>query len=91
MKDSIFKPDAANVGVHAYNLIWSGHFMPTIGDIVQTPQHGLARVVGWFTEDGFLGVETKPLDPPAWFINQCGKNASALFFGAEIKKGKTDA
>ena len=61
------KPSQENIGKHAYGLIWSGHFMPMIGDTVNAGSFGPAIVISYFTEDGYLGVEVEPIDPPKWW------------------------
>ena len=83
-----FTPNPENRGKHAYGLVWSGKFMPMVGDIVGTSQWGVATVTGFFTEDGFLGVELSPHDPPEWWIDQMergGHDRTLQLFGAEIR------
>lgn len=84
------KPNPENIGKHAYGLIWSGDFMPMIGDVVTSALFGPSNdlvVVGYFTEDGYLGVEVKPIAPPKWWIKQNdGMKKNAFLFGIEIKK-----
>lgn len=74
----------------ASGLKWSGATpVPPIGAIVWISVNGigLAEVVGYGSEDGWLGVFTVPLDPPPWWIKQNGpptKANAALAYGAEI-------
>ena len=62
---------------------------PAIGEVVNIAinQIGLAKVMGYFVEGGYLGVLTKPIDPPDWFIRQKGYFATAHVFGAELRPG----
>lgn len=81
------KPNPENIGKHAYDLIWSGHFMPMIGDTVNAGSFGSSIVISYFTEDGYLGVEVEPIKPPQWWINlNNGKNKNAFMFGIEINE-----
>ena len=52
---------------------------------------GLARVIGYFVESGYLGLLVKPFDPPAWYTDQNGYNATGHVFGAEIQTGEFSA
>ncbi|MTJ93906.1 MAG: hypothetical protein F8N36_13770 [Desulfovibrio sp.] len=45
---------------------------------------GPCIVTGYFTEDGYLGILVKLLDPPAWHIRQQGYNTTAHLFGPEF-------
>lgn len=45
---------------------------------------GPARVLGYFTADGFLGLYVRPLAPPAWYTQQNGHGAACHVYGAEI-------
>ena len=83
-----FTSNPENHGKHVYDLVWSGKFMPMVGDIVGTNSFGVATVTGFFTEDGFLGVELSPHDPPEWWIDQMersGRDRTLRLFGAEIR------
>lgn len=79
-----------NIGTNAYGLVWSGDFMPMLGDVVGTGSWGNAKVTGYFTENGYLGVELEPLDPPQWWVEQMLRGGHStkelLLFGIEIKK-----
>lgn len=69
---------------------WSnGQQPPPIDEIVDVTINriGLARVIGYFVESGYLGLLVKPIDPPAWFTAQNGFDATAHVFGAEIQIG----
>lgn len=79
------KPKKENIGKFVYDLVWSGDFMPMIGDTVGTPQHGPSVVTGYFTEDGFLGVQLDPIDPPDWWLQQRTVDY-VMLFGIEIKQ-----
>lgn len=66
---------------------WSGvNSPPQVGECVAVTMNavGPAKVEGYFTESGWLGLLVKPLNPPEWFVKQNGYNASAHVFGAEI-------
>lgn len=71
--------------------IWSGtEPVPAIGDEVHIRVNsiGPAKVVGYGSQDGYLGVMVYPLDPPQWWIDQNGQpspDKPALAFGAEIR------
>ena len=68
--------------------MWSGKEPPpAIGTdiIIKINGIGKAKVVGYFVEDGWLGVMTQAEDPPAWYIKQNGGNVVGYAFGAEIK------
>ena len=72
------------------NPTWSNTDQPPkLGDIVDVRINGigLAKVVGYFVEENFLGLLVKPFDPPAWYIKQNGYNATGHVFGAEIYTG----
>jgi len=53
------------------NPLWSRPEQPPeVGDIVEVRINsiGLARVIGYFVQDGYLGWLVKPCDPPDWYI-----------------------
>ena len=93
MKD-IIEANPENTGSKNYDLKWSGDFIPMIGDriYVSVNSIGYGKVVGYFQEDGYLGVEVKLEDPPEWWIRNQEefKNTRMLcyVFGAEIKRKK---
>jgi hypothetical protein len=85
------KPNPKNINVNAYDLVWSGSVIPQVDDIVQTSQWGSARVTGYFTEDGYLGVELDPIDPPEWWVKAMEngeRNRKLMLFGAELRRPK---
>lgn len=71
-------------------LKWSAAFEASaIGDtvLIRLNGIGLAKVVGYATHGGYLGVMCVPCSPPAWWIRQNGpasEGNAALAFGAEI-------
>ena len=68
-------------------LQWSGtNPPPAIGMTIKAEINGigLCKVTGYFADGGYLGVLAKPLNPPAWYVKQNGKDAIGHFFGAEI-------
>ena len=87
---TLMKENPDNYGKHAYGLVWSGDFMPMVGDTVGTVSWGDATVKSYFTEDGFLGVELTPVNPPKWWIEQMQAGGyptdTIHLFGIEIKK-----
>lgn len=71
---------------------WLAEFeVPAIGEhiVIRLNAIGRAKVVGYATLHGYLGVMAVPFDPPAWWVRQNGlptdANAS-LVFGAEIAR-----
>ncbi|MBT2325504.1 hypothetical protein J7E62_24530 [Variovorax paradoxus] len=71
-------------------LKWSAEFdPPSIGSDItlRINQIGRAKVTGYASIDGWLGVMCVPYNPPDWWVKQNGppsvKNDS-LAFGAEI-------
>lgn len=69
---------------------WSAEFeVPATGADVLIRINGIgrAKVVGYASQDGYLGVMTVPYSPPAWWVRQNGPASldnAALAFGAEI-------
>jgi hypothetical protein len=54
-------------------LKWSAPFpLPNIGDRIQITMNGIgeADVVGFFKEEGFVGVMTRALNPPPYLVEQ---------------------
>jgi hypothetical protein len=71
-------------------LKWSADFdVPSVGEdvIIRINGIGRAKVVGYASQNGYLGVMTVPYSPPDWWIRQNGPpspDSAALAFGAEI-------
>ena len=79
-------------------LWWSGRDLmapPPVGSTIRVTMNnlGLARVTGYFVQDGFLGVRAILQDPPEWLIEQHKRTAikhpewdleRGHFFGSEI-------
>lgn len=71
---------------------WSADFeVPSIGEdvIIRINGIGRAKVVGYASQGGYLGVMTVPHSPPDWWIRQNGPPSpdnAALAFGAEISR-----
>lgn len=71
-------------------LKWSADFeIPSIGEdvIIRINGIGRAKVVGYASQNGYLGVMTVPYSPPDWWSRQNGPpnpDNAALAFGAEI-------
>ncbi|WP_256327407.1 hypothetical protein [Variovorax sp. EL159] len=74
---------------------WSAEFeVPEIGTdiLVRINGIGRAKVVGYATQDGYLGVMCEPYNPPDWWVRQNGLPGpanAALAFGAEISRIQT--
>lgn len=72
------------------HIKWSAEFeVPVVGDdiVIRINNIGRARVVGYATHDGYLGVMSVPYHPPDWWVRQNGPASlenPALTFGAEI-------
>ena len=57
--------------------MWSGAGqLPDIGDEVEVKINGIgpALVVGYFIENGWVGVLVEMADPPEWMVRQNGNN-----------------
>lgn len=71
-------------------LKWSAAFeVPALGTdvVIRLNAVGRARVVGYASCDGYLGVMCVPYHPPEWWVMQNGQptmDNAALAFGAEI-------
>ena len=66
---------------------WSGiNPPPDIGCFVMIKNgFGPAKVIGYCTQDGWLGLLVKPLDPPADSIKRHGYNVTANAYGREVE------
>jgi hypothetical protein len=60
---------------------------PKVGQVIAVTINGCgpAIVTGYFTQDGWLGVTNRLIDPPDWFLKQNGGNVTGHSFGAEIR------
>lgn len=67
---------------------WSGNFIPKIGETIFAVVNdiGKCQILGYYLEDGWIGVIAKPAQPPEWFVRQNGENAVCGLFGTEIRK-----
>jgi hypothetical protein len=69
---------------------WSAEFeVPAIGEdiVIRLNRVGRAKVVGYATHGGYLGVMSLPYSPPEWWVRQNSPACAdqpALAFGAEI-------
>lgn len=66
----------------------SDRAIPAIGERVEANMNGLGwgECVGYWAEEGYLGVMVKFDDPPAWYLKNCdGKNDPGVLFGPEVK------
>lgn len=61
--------------------------VPAVGDTVRVRINriGPSRVIGYFVDDGFLGLLVRPLAPPEWFVKQNGRFSECHVFGSEIE------
>ena len=69
--------------VDGEDLKWSAPFpLPQIGDRIRITMNaiGPAVVVGYFKEEGFVGVMTKALNPPTWLKNQRARERKSSSF-----------
>jgi hypothetical protein len=67
---------------------WSAPFdPPAVGAAIVVTMNGCgpAVVTGYFTQEGWLGVRCRLLDPPAWHVKQNNGNPNGHVFGAEFK------
>ena len=77
------KPQKSDSGLP----MWSGARVPPgVNDVVQIKMNGIgaARVIGYFVMAGWLGLLVKPYDPPQWYVDQNGYDATGHVFGAEV-------
>lgn len=69
-------------------LVWAGKVPPPpVGEKVHLTINSLgeAAVVGYFSQDGFLGLRTKLDNPPDWYLKQNKGNVVGCVFGPEFK------
>lgn len=59
---------------------------PAIGTKVKVAINsiGTSQVIGYFIEDGYLGLLCVPDDPPDWYVKQNGRRSHCHVFGAEV-------
>ena len=81
-----FTRDLASLDAYRWSSVME---VPAIGTDVVIRMNGIgrARVVGYATVSGYLGVMTVPHEPPAWWVAQNGRPSeanAALAFGAEL-------
>jgi hypothetical protein len=61
---------------------------PAIGSAVTVTinQLGTGTVIGYFTQEGYLGLVVQLVAPPAWFLKQNNnRNPACHVFGPEFK------
>jgi hypothetical protein len=71
-------------------LIWAskdGLQPPKVGEKIRVSMNSLGNgeVVGYFSQEGFLGLLVKLSDPPEWYIKQNKGNVVGHIFGPEWK------
>ncbi len=65
---------------------WKGaQTLPPVGSFVRATVNniGTCEVLGYFTQQGFLGVVGLPMDPPRWYVAQNGEDCPCHLFGCE--------
>lgn len=76
--------DTTNVGEGA--PVWSGvNHPPAVGSIVRVTINdiGLAEVLGYFVESGWLGLLVRPSNPPEWYVKKNNPGSICHVFGIE--------
>lgn len=78
---------------HRNDLKWSGEEPPPpLGTeiIVEFNHLGPAKVLGYFTEYGWLGLEVELHSPPDWWVRQAKHNGfkTAFIFGVDSYRRK---
>jgi hypothetical protein len=66
-------------------LKWSASFpLPTLGQRIRITMNGIgeAEVVGFFKEEGYVGVMTKALNPPSWLKEQRAREREFTSYAA---------
>lgn len=66
-------------------LKWSALFpLPTLGQRIRITMNGIgdAEVVGFFKEEGYVGVMTKALNPPSWLKEQRARERELTCYAA---------
>jgi len=71
-------------------LVWAnkdGQAPPKVGEKIRVHMNNLgnAEVVGYFSQEGFLGLRVKFSDPPEWYVKQNKGNPVGHIFGPEWK------
>lgn len=81
-------PAVAKLRADTSVVKWSGASAtpPAVGDIVHVRINSIGRskVLGYFVEDGWMGVQVLPFDPPEWSVRQNGLRDLGVF-GNEIR------
>jgi hypothetical protein len=71
-------------------LIWGGKngvLPPPVGEKITVTMNGLGNgdVVGYFSQDGYLGLRVQFDSPPEWYVKQNKGNPVGHIFGPEFK------
>jgi hypothetical protein len=71
-------------------LIWAGKngvVPPPVGEKITVTMNGLGNgdVVGYFSQEGYLGLRVKLDNPPDWYVKQNKGNEVGHVFGPEFK------
>lgn len=73
-------------------LIWAGKVAPpAIGEKINVNMNSLGNgdVVGYFSQEGYLGLRVKLDSPPEWYVKQNKGNVVGHIFGPEFKPLET--
>lgn len=65
---------------------WNGpQTLPPVGSFVRATVNsiGTCEVLGYFTQQGFLGIVALPMNPPRWYVAQNGDECPCHLFGCE--------
>jgi hypothetical protein len=69
-------------------LIWAGPVAPPpVGEKIKVSMNGLGNgdVVGYFSQEGYLGLRVQLDNPPGWYVKQNKGNPVGHIFGPEFK------
>ena len=70
-------------------LQWaSDKSIPSVGTKVNVRMNSIGEsvVLKYFVEHGFIGLLVQPLDPPAWYIKQNGKDEPCHVYPIETEE-----
>lgn len=87
-EQAVYKDDGLPVRPKEGALIWAGKVAPPpVGEKIKVNMNGLgnADVVGYFSQEGYLGLRVKFDNPPEWYVKQNKGNPVGHVFGPEFK------
>lgn len=82
-----FTPELGSDGNEPSEPKWSGpHEVPALGAYVNVRINSIGKscVVGYFVDNGYLGVLVSPVKPPPWYVKQNGYTPGHVY-GVEIE------